>query len=63
MINQPSSFQSVDTPPSMQEVAFQAIKQAVIEKRAVITLQAGVYCFIALPVEGRKKEDKDAKCQ
>ncbi len=32
MINQPSSFQSVDTPPSMQEVAFQAIKQAVMRK-------------------------------
>ena len=32
MINQLSSFRSVDTPPSMQEIAFQAIKQAIMRK-------------------------------
>ena len=31
-INQLSSLQSVDTPPSMQEIAFQAIKQAIMRK-------------------------------
>jgi DNA-binding GntR family transcriptional regulator len=31
-INQISSLQSVDAPPSMQEIAFQAIKQAIMRK-------------------------------
>ncbi|MGD8291284.1 MAG: GntR family transcriptional regulator [Desulfobacterales bacterium] len=31
-LNQLSSLQSVDTPPSMQEIAFQAIKQAIMRR-------------------------------